>query len=83
MILRSDLDDLKKKESAAVERLDFISFQISELKDLELEDKSETELEQELKILSSAEDILTNSNNIINNFYRLIYIFYIPYFKVG
>lgn len=70
MKLRSDLDDLKEKENAAVERLDFISFQISELKDLELEEKSETELEQELKILSSAEDILTNSNNIINNFYR-------------
>ncbi|MEN8153920.1 MAG: DNA repair protein RecN [Acidobacteriota bacterium] len=68
--ISSELDELKEKENAAVERLEFINFQITEIKDLDLEEQSEGELEQELKILSSAEDILKNSNNIINNFYR-------------
>ncbi|MCK5223088.1 MAG: AAA family ATPase, partial [Candidatus Aminicenantes bacterium] len=52
-VLRADLDDLKAEEKNASEKVDFIDFQLSEIRDIDLDKESEDELEQKVKILSS------------------------------
>ena len=70
IVLKADLEDLKSAEKSAVEKTDFLKFQLSELKDLELDKETEEELELNVKILSSAEEIVTSSNHILDHLYR-------------
>ena len=69
-VLRADLDDLKAEEKNASEKVDFIDFQLSEIRDIDLDKESEDELEQKVKILSSAEEIINSSDHVLDNIYR-------------
>jgi DNA repair protein RecN (Recombination protein N) len=68
--LVAQLDELKQKGKKTAESLDYINFQINEINDLKMKKEDETELEQRLKILSSAEEILSRSGNVIGDFYQ-------------
>ncbi len=69
-VLKADLDNLNIDKKNAAEKLDFIEFQLSEIRDLDLDSESEEEIEQKVKIMSSAEEIITNSNTVLDNLYR-------------
>jgi DNA repair protein RecN (Recombination protein N) len=64
------LKELKKTKERAAEELDYINFQISEIESLKMQPGDDVELEQRLKILSSAEEILSKSNALISDFYQ-------------
>ncbi len=66
----NQLDDLKKTNERAAEELDYINFQISEIESLKMQLGDDVELEQRLKILSSAEEILSKSNALISDLYQ-------------
>ncbi len=68
--LIADLAALKEKGKQANERLDFIDFQVAEIESLELERGADIELEQRVKILSHAEEILARANSLIQDFYN-------------
>ncbi len=70
IVLKADLDELKTGEGNASERIDFIDFQLSEIRDIDIERESEEELLQKVKILSSAEEIVVSSNTVLDNLYR-------------
>ncbi len=64
------LVELKNTRESAADKLDYINFQISEIESLEMEPGDDVKLEKRLKILSSAEEILSKSNILIRNFYQ-------------
>jgi len=65
-----ELDELRQKGKTAAEKLDFIDFQITEIASLELERGDDERLEQRVKILSSAEEILSRSDQLLKDFYH-------------
>ncbi len=69
-VLKADLEDLRVGEKSASEKVDFIEFQLSEISDVDPEKESEEEMEQNVKILSSAEEIISNSSQVLDNLYR-------------
>jgi DNA repair protein RecN (Recombination protein N) len=64
------LEELKRKGEKAVETLDFIQFQITEIDNLKMEKGDDEILEQRLTILSSAEEILAKSQQLIGDFHQ-------------
>jgi DNA repair protein RecN (Recombination protein N) len=64
------LEDLKETKKRAAEKLDYINFQVSEIESLKMQPGDDIELEQRLKILSSAEEILSKSRILIRDFYQ-------------
>jgi len=68
--LIAELDSLKQKGEKAAESLDFISFQINEIDGLKMEAGDDEALEQRLKVLSSAEEILSRAHQLSNEFYQ-------------
>jgi DNA repair protein RecN (Recombination protein N) len=66
----TELEQLKQKGKKTAESIDYINFQIQEIIDLKMEKGADIELEQRLKILSSAEEILSRSDGVISNFYQ-------------
>jgi DNA repair protein RecN (Recombination protein N) len=69
-VLINELEELKRKGVKAAETLDFINFQISEIENLKMEKGDDAVLEQRLTILSSAEEILAKSHQLIGDFYQ-------------
>ncbi|MEN8222453.1 MAG: DNA repair protein RecN [Acidobacteriota bacterium] len=69
-VLKADLEDLREGEKNASEKIDFIEFQLSEIRDVDPEKETEEEMVQKVKILSSAEEIISNSNQVLDNLYR-------------
>lgn len=65
-----ELDVLKKNSDTAAEKLDFIRFQVSEIEALDMGPGDDVELEQQVKILSSAEEILTKSGALLGALYQ-------------
>ncbi len=68
--LIAGLEELKRKGEKAAETLDFIRFQITEIDNLKMEKGDDEILEQRLTILSSAEEILAKSQQLIGDFYQ-------------
>jgi DNA repair protein RecN (Recombination protein N) len=68
--LIAQLDTLKEKGEKATESLDFISFQINEIDGLKMEEGDDEALEQRLKVLSSAEEILSRAHQLSDEFYQ-------------
>jgi len=68
--LLKELNELKEKNKQVNEKIDFINFQISEIENLNMEKGDDNKLEHKLKIFSSAEEILSKSDQIINRFYQ-------------
>ncbi|MBS1957961.1 MAG: DNA repair protein RecN [Bdellovibrionales bacterium] len=58
MLLREEWEVLKRKEEERVQRLEFIKFQISELKDAALKSNEDEDLQNEKKLLQSHEQRL-------------------------
>ncbi len=69
-VLKADLEELREGEKNALEKIDFIEFQLSEINDVDPGKETEEELKQKAKILSSAEEIISNSNQVLDNLYR-------------
>jgi len=69
-VLKADLEELREGEKSAAERVDFIDFLLKEIDDVDPEAESEDEIEQRVKILSSAEEIVSHSNRVLENLYR-------------
>ena len=69
-LLIDELEKLKRKGEKAAETLDFIYFQITEIENLKMEKGDDEILEQRLTILSSAEEILAKSQQVIGDFYQ-------------
>ncbi|MCK5058821.1 MAG: DNA repair protein RecN [Candidatus Aminicenantes bacterium] len=67
--LISELDELKRKSKQAYEKIDFINFQVSEIENLGMQKGEDSDLEQQVKILSSAEEIIEKSNSVTRSFY--------------
>ncbi|MCP4221100.1 MAG: hypothetical protein GY765_41105, partial [bacterium] len=65
-----ELEELKEKNEKAAETIDFLLFRIAEIDGLKMQEGDEEKLVQRVKILSSAEGILTRSNSLINDFYQ-------------
>jgi DNA repair protein RecN (Recombination protein N) len=65
-----ELDELRQKSKEANEKLDFISFQISEIDGLEMKKGDDEQVEQRYKILTSAEEILSSANRLVDDFYQ-------------
>jgi len=65
-----ELSQLIEKRKTSSEKLDFLNFRIEELKELDLNENIEEELEKRSKILSSSEEIMTGSTNILQTLYR-------------
>lgn len=67
---RAEVDKLKKAEENAAERLDFLNFQVSEIESLGMAPGDEAALEQHIKILSSAEEILSKAGTLVRVFHQ-------------
>ncbi len=65
-----ELDELRQKSKEVNEKLDFISFQISEIDGLEMKKGDDEQVEQRYKILTSAEEILSSANKLVDDFYQ-------------
>lgn len=70
IVLKADMGELKASEKNASEKVEFINFQLSEILDIDLDKESEEELGQKVKVLSSAEEIVSSSNDVLDNLYR-------------
>lgn len=68
--LLAQQEALKQKGEKTAANLDFINFQIEEINSLKMNAGDDEAFEQRLKILSSAEEILTRANGIISDFYQ-------------
>ncbi|MCK4766515.1 MAG: DNA repair protein RecN [Candidatus Aminicenantes bacterium] len=66
----AELEDLKKQSEQVNEKLDFIHFQEAEIESLGMERGADEVLEQEVKILSSAEEITAKSGVLIEAFHQ-------------
>ena len=62
--------ELKKDKERQNEKTDYIKFQLNELEELKMGNGDDESLKKESKILSSAEEIISNSNSIIEEFYQ-------------
>lgn len=69
-VLIDELEQLKRKGDKAAETLDFINFQITEIENLKMKKGDDEVLEQRLTILSSAEEILAKSHQLIGDLYQ-------------
>lgn len=69
-VMRADLEEMKEGEKNASEKMDFIEFQLSEINEVDPEKETEDEVVQKVKILSSAEEIVSNSSMVLDNLYR-------------
>lgn len=67
--LISELEELKEKGKKAYEKIDFINFQVTEIEQLEMARGDDVELEKQVKILSSAEEIMSKSKSVIEALY--------------
>lgn len=65
-----ELEALKKSNEKAAEKIDYINFQISEIESLGMGPGENEALEQQVKILSSAEEILSRSGALVEAFYQ-------------
>ena len=68
--LINQLEELKRKGKKAGETLDYINFQLSEIENLKMNKGDDVLLEQRLTILSSAEEILSKSHQLLGNLYQ-------------
>ncbi len=68
--LTAELKGLQDKGQKAHEKLDFIDFQVNEIESLKMERGEDIEIEQQVKILSSAEDILSRSELVIRDLHE-------------
>jgi DNA repair protein RecN (Recombination protein N) len=68
--LINELRELKRKGEKATETLDFINFQITEIENLKMAKGDDEVLEQRLTILSSAEEIMAKSHQLMSDFYQ-------------
>lgn len=66
----AELDKLKKTADNAAEKLDFLGFQVSEIESLGMAQGDEAALEQRIKILSSAEEILSKAGALVRVFHQ-------------
>lgn len=66
----AELDKLKKSAENAAEKVDFLNFQVSEIESLGMTEGDETALEQRIKILSSAEEILSKAGTLVRVFHQ-------------
>ncbi|MDQ1351077.1 MAG: repair protein RecN [Acidobacteriota bacterium] len=66
----AELDKLKRTADNAAEKLDFLGFQVSEIESLGLAQGDEAALEQRIKILSSAEEILSKAGSLVRVFHQ-------------
>jgi len=66
----NELEALKKTNEKAAEKIDYIYFQISEIENLEMGPGDDEALEQQVKILASAEEILSRSGALVEAFYQ-------------
>ena len=62
--------ELNKDKDRQNEKIDYIKFQLNELEELKMENGDDESLRKESKILSSAEEIISNSNSVIEEFYQ-------------
>lgn len=67
---KQELKELQGKNEKIHERMDFLLFQMSEIEALGMEPGDEEKLTQQLKILSSAEEIIGRSNSVVEEFYQ-------------
>lgn len=67
---RAEVDKLKKAAENAAEKLDFLAFQVAEIESLGMTHGDEAALEQRIKILSSAEEILSKAGTLIRVFHQ-------------
>jgi len=68
--LASEIDELQKREMSMRQQYDYISHQVKELEDAQLQPQEEEELEQELKLLQNAEDIRESLDFAVNQLYH-------------
>jgi len=66
----AELAQLKKMADNAAEKLDFLGFQVSEIESLGMAQGDEAALEQRIKILSSAEEILSKAGTLVRVFHQ-------------
>lgn len=64
------LQDLQARIRDLNEKINFINYQIQEIDDLEMEKDEDQQIEQQLKILTSSEEILSRSNQAIQQLYH-------------
>jgi DNA repair protein RecN (Recombination protein N) len=69
-VAKRDLDELHQKNKEVRDKLDYINFQVQEIESLGLELGDDERLEQRLKILSSAEEIIARGNKVVEDFYQ-------------
>ncbi len=62
--LREEWESLKRKEEERIQRLEFIKFQIQELKEAALQSGEDESLQNEKKLLQSSEQRMTLANQI-------------------
>lgn len=63
--LKRNLEELKLKEQESLNRKDFLSFLAKEFEEFKLKSLLESDIEEEYKMLSNAEDIKNSLNNAI------------------
>ncbi|OQY39267.1 MAG: DNA repair protein RecN [Candidatus Cloacimonetes bacterium 4572_65] len=63
------LKDLKRKEKAQVEKIQLYEYQVEELDALNLRFGEDQELDRQYSILINAEEIVSSSNRVIQDFY--------------
>ena len=63
-------EELKRKGEKAADMLELIHFQVAEIDGLKMKRGDDEVLEQRLKILSSAEEILSRSHQLLGDFYQ-------------
>ena len=66
----NELEALKKTNEKAAEKIDYLHFQISEIESLEMGPGDDEALEQQVKILASAEEILSRSASLLEALYQ-------------
>ncbi len=69
-VAKRDLEELHQKNKEVRDKLDFIDYQVQEIVNLELEPGDDERLQQRLKILSSAEEIIARGNRVVEDFYQ-------------
>ncbi len=65
-----ELEELRKTNEKAAEKIDYINFQVSEIEELGMGPGDDEALEQQVKILASAEEILSKSGALVEAFYQ-------------
>jgi len=68
--IAGELQELVQKKTQAAERVDYLNFQLQEIENLSLKKGDEQRLEERLKILASAETILSKAETLIQELYQ-------------